>query len=321
MQLIVKTKFGDDLRRFNVKPDVLLKDICVTTCDLYRLPNVRLKYRDEEGDLITLTTDNELREAINLAEKSKPPFLRLEVESCEVELNDSWIVLPNENVNEFPPIFAFQLPVFDDDLEKAFQHLSVDQHKPLSEQLHPIAEQNSEELRNVPTFVVPTLVIPTRENKKEELEIKTVILENLTPQTRKKLKEICVDLVIETKTSCVDLSNETLRDLMPYWKSTVLNSHTSSDEIRQQCLDASDRIMDQTRDIPCSIVLSSSIISTETSNSCLEASASVMKACLNLSQLSTTDPDLWSACTKLSDQTSRDCQDLASKLVAEILAL
>jgi len=318
MQVVVKTKFGDDLRRFHVKADVSLKDLCATTCELYRLPNVRLKYKDEETDLITITTNNELREAIKLAQQTKPPFLRLEVESCQVELNDSWIVLPDENVNEFPPIFGFQLPVFDD-LEKAFQNLSVDQQKPTEEIPLQQLEQN-------PREQVPKQEKTTNKEKKKEQkeEIKTSVrLEDLTPQTRRRLKEICVDLVLETKTTCVDLSNETLRDLMPYWKTTVMNNNTSSNEIRQQCLDESDRIMNQTKDIPLSIVQSSSLISTETLNSCTEASASVVKACslYNFSDLRNTDRTLLIACNQLSDQTSKDCQDLASKLVAELLAL
>jgi len=298
-----------------VKPDILLKDICLVICDLYCLQNVRLKYKDEEGDLITITTNNELYEAIILAQELKPSFLRLEVESCEVELNDSWIVLPQENC-EFPPIFGFQLPVFDDYLENAFQHLIVDEQK-LSEEIRKMSEQNPVEI-----FEKEILNEENQQKKKEEI-IKNEVKVDITPQTRRKIKEICVDLALETRANCVDSSNETLHDLIPYWKTTVTNSNQSSNDIRQQCLAESNQIMIETKGIPFSIAESSSAISKETLNFCAEASASVVKACsLNsFSDFETPNQTLWTACNKLSYQTSRDCQDLSSKLVAEILAL
>jgi len=312
MQIIVKTKFEEDLRRFNVKTEITLKDICATTCELYRLLNVRLKYKDEEGDLITITTNNELREAINLALQSKPQILRLEVESCEVEMNDSWIVLPNENVpSEFPPIFGFQLPLFDDYLEEAFQNLSIDRQLS-EEQIEPeVPKQTMNEKNN-------------QEEIQPEEEVKTsVVLEDLTPQTRRRIKEICADLAVETRNSCVNLSNETLNDVKSYWNTTAISSTISSSEIRQQCLAESEQTMNSTKDIPFLIVESSTAISTETLNSCAEASAGVMKACLlnSFTDLGNTNQTLWTTCNQLSNQTSRDCQDLASKLVAEILAL
>jgi len=319
MQVIVKTKFEDDIRRFHVKADILLKDICIVICDLYHLQNVRLKYKDEEGDLITITTNNELYEAIILAQQFKPQFLRLEVERCQVELNDSWIVLPNENAtSEFPPIFGFQLPVFDDYLENAFQHLSVDEQKLSSEEI-----LISEEL--IPEKLEEEDIITEQNQQEVKQEIKKEEKEDITPQTRRRIQEMCVELALETKTSCVDLSHETLQDLLPYWRTTVSNCNQYSDEIRQQCLAESDTIMEQTKAIPFSIAEISSAISKETLKFCSEASAGVVKSCAlnNITDIADSDPNrsLWTACNLLSSQTSRDCQDLSSKLVAEIMAL
>jgi len=79
--------------------------------------------------------------------------------------------------------------------------------------------------------------------------------------------------------------------------------------------------MFQTKGIPFSIVETSTAISKETLNFCSEASAGVIKACSEQDYTLISDKNLWDACNKLSYETSRDCQDLSSKLVAEILAL
>jgi hypothetical protein len=65
----VKVSFGNELRRVSCSGSssfAALRDLVV---QLYRLPSpsVNIRYQDDEGDLITISTDGEVREALQQA--------------------------------------------------------------------------------------------------------------------------------------------------------------------------------------------------------------------------------------------------------------
>jgi len=85
MVLVLKIKFGEDTRRLTVESApsydqliVLLKQLFPNLRDAQ---NVAVKYQDEDGDLITITTDLELKESVNVSSVTQSslgaPVLRL----------------------------------------------------------------------------------------------------------------------------------------------------------------------------------------------------------------------------------------------------
>lgn len=77
--LTVKSLYKNDIRRFPVNVNCTWINFIGILSKLYDtdISTLRLTYRDEEGDDIAVTTDDELQEAFRLAVESKPPLLRL----------------------------------------------------------------------------------------------------------------------------------------------------------------------------------------------------------------------------------------------------
>jgi len=98
-KITVKSEFLSDLRRFPVNTDITFKEFVETVSILYKLDNIRLKYRDEDGDSISITNSEELQEAFEFA-KSNRNLLRVIVSiGPNSSLLESWIVvekLPDE---------------------------------------------------------------------------------------------------------------------------------------------------------------------------------------------------------------------------------
>jgi len=77
--ITVKSLYNNDIRRFPVSNICTWSNFIGILSKLYDtdIKSMRLTYRDEEGDDIAVTTDDELLEAIRLAQESHPPVLRL----------------------------------------------------------------------------------------------------------------------------------------------------------------------------------------------------------------------------------------------------
>jgi len=85
MVLVLKIKFGEDTRRLTVESAPTFDQLVVLLKQLF--PNLRavdtfsVKYQDEDGDLITITTDLELKESVNVSSVTQSslgsPVLRL----------------------------------------------------------------------------------------------------------------------------------------------------------------------------------------------------------------------------------------------------
>lgn len=66
--VIVKAKYGDDLRRISVSQSISYSDFVRLITDLFQLQEpVVMKYADDDGDLVTLASDPELAEAFRIA--------------------------------------------------------------------------------------------------------------------------------------------------------------------------------------------------------------------------------------------------------------
>jgi next-to-BRCA1 protein 1 len=83
MVLVLKIKFGDDTRRLTVESAPTFAQLTVLLKQLF--PNLsdpfQVKYEDEDRDLITITTDLELKESVNVSSVTQSslgaPVLRL----------------------------------------------------------------------------------------------------------------------------------------------------------------------------------------------------------------------------------------------------
>eukprot|EP01088_Endostelium_zonatum_P017000 TRINITY_DN4824_c0_g1_i2.p1 TRINITY_DN4824_c0_g1~~TRINITY_DN4824_c0_g1_i2.p1 ORF type:complete len:352 (+),score=97.91 TRINITY_DN4824_c0_g1_i2:68-1057(+) len=80
----IKVQYNGDIRRFAVDGEkVKYEDVVAQISSFYSLPTVglTLRYRDDEGDMISLTSTAELIEALRLSKLETPPILRLFVSS------------------------------------------------------------------------------------------------------------------------------------------------------------------------------------------------------------------------------------------------
>jgi hypothetical protein len=77
--IVVKSVLKEDIRRFSVNVNCTWLFFTETISKLYdsEITSLHVTYRDEEGDDIAITSDDELSEAIRLAGDSKPPILRI----------------------------------------------------------------------------------------------------------------------------------------------------------------------------------------------------------------------------------------------------
>ena len=80
--IICKLSYGDEMRRFTVKSDeISYSSISRRANEILSLGPApyKLQYKDDEGDVITMSTDEEMTEAVALALSLTPPILRLTV--------------------------------------------------------------------------------------------------------------------------------------------------------------------------------------------------------------------------------------------------
>jgi len=79
--LVVKTSLGEDFRRFTVPRGVRLLSFVALLQKLYGYDADKLdlivQYKDEEGDLLNVTSDEELHEAVRVAEAGTSGVLRV----------------------------------------------------------------------------------------------------------------------------------------------------------------------------------------------------------------------------------------------------
>ena len=85
--IIVKITNGTEIRRFTAQSNHLSwSSLSKNASSLFDLPmgsNLKLTYVDDEGDKITLSSDEELSEAVGLSLKNSPAVLRLTVVSTD----------------------------------------------------------------------------------------------------------------------------------------------------------------------------------------------------------------------------------------------
>jgi len=78
MSIVLKVAFHDDLRRITVPKEITLNELkLILSENITSTLNISLKYIDDEGDEISLGTDEELQEAIRQSFERKQTALKL----------------------------------------------------------------------------------------------------------------------------------------------------------------------------------------------------------------------------------------------------
>lgn len=72
MGIVLKISFGDDLRRFPVREGLTYAQLHKEVADMFELQKFRLKYIDEDQELITISSDRELNDAITYLREQDP---------------------------------------------------------------------------------------------------------------------------------------------------------------------------------------------------------------------------------------------------------
>ncbi|KAM9960329.1 hypothetical protein ACTFIW_009463 [Dictyostelium discoideum] len=105
VNLILKIQYNDDTRRVSMERDPTFLELRKMTVTFFKINSFLIKYFDEDKDLITITSDNDLKEAFSIATTS-PRTVRLFVSKTEEESSSETI-----NNNTAPSINNYQNPL------------------------------------------------------------------------------------------------------------------------------------------------------------------------------------------------------------------
>jgi len=105
-QIIVKLHYNNEIRRFTCSPDELtwgaLNKRVTKAFEIIPSKSLRVTYIDDEKDVITIASNDELAEAIGLAQCAAPPVLRLTIvapKGTEADTTESPTNTTNTNTN------------------------------------------------------------------------------------------------------------------------------------------------------------------------------------------------------------------------------
>lgn len=76
-KIVLKSVFKDDIRRLKVHEDISCDDVKELVCLAYKIPACGLQYKDDEDDMVTVASDMDLREAMNLVAEGAIKSLKL----------------------------------------------------------------------------------------------------------------------------------------------------------------------------------------------------------------------------------------------------
>jgi len=221
--IVVKSNLAGDLRRFSMDPDITFPQFCALLARLYDLPPpgsssaLLVKYTDEEGDLLSLTNDVELSEAVRVTKSSKTPILRVTLSLRVQPVQSVQPVQPVQPVQSLqpqpqPPVVYIQGKPFVpssnpakpdwEDLKKSTVATTVIIHKQRQpEELSAPADDQTESNARVPTpqplVVTPVVIIQPHSD---------------VLQQQQNLASMCASLAESISRVCSDTSNSLMKE-------------------------------------------------------------------------------------------------------------
>eukprot|EP01103_Thecamoeba_quadrilineata_P019186 TRINITY_DN7665_c0_g1_i1.p1 TRINITY_DN7665_c0_g1~~TRINITY_DN7665_c0_g1_i1.p1 ORF type:complete len:287 (-),score=55.44 TRINITY_DN7665_c0_g1_i1:87-947(-) len=283
--LVIKLQYENDLRRFTIHYNASFSYLQAIILSLFpSLTDFSLTYRDNDNDVISITNDKDLIEAIRLSSNN---ILRLFMKSAPL-LDSSWCVLSDPNSQ---PSHSINPPRASDP-KKIEEILSRNQKS--SAEIKPVSSQDQR-------IYVKSSPAPTPKNS-----------------------EICKLISQETRQSCLQISDETMASTKQLFQNSVEGCNYYSALTRDMCNFESAEIMKTTKGIPSSIVNMSNDLSKQTLSNCHVASNQTLASCriepssLEEKMMMET---MKQTCSDLSDQTSRECRDISASIAAQIMSL
>ena len=95
--LVIKVKYGEDTRRVTISQIPQYSELVALLQKLFEFNDYIIKYEDTDGDQVTISSDMELTEAINLATNSQGNMLRLFLSSNKTSLKSFNSLLAPKN--------------------------------------------------------------------------------------------------------------------------------------------------------------------------------------------------------------------------------
>merc|ERR1719274_336213 len=124
--LIVKITDGTDIRRFTANvADLTFESVQKRTAEAFGLgvKDLKLQYKDDEGDMVTMSSNDEMLEAIGLATSMVPAVLRLNVSKTTNKTTNTGGGAPPHDMNDLMQKISAQLPHLVHQLPEALRHL------------------------------------------------------------------------------------------------------------------------------------------------------------------------------------------------------
>jgi len=212
MPLTVKTTKQEDIRRFTITDNASFEDLLRILNHLYPgfSDSLLIKYKDDEGDFVTITSSEEFREAVRLSKTLKPVILRLELTSNDLMEDLDWI-----SISE--PVQYCQEPktpeVDNFDASFIFEQLKV-------MEIQKIIQDKPQTTPPTPSFIEPPRKQPIREQ--------VAFLSATTA-------EECKALSVETANVCRSLSQKTSASCDEYSQGISFETNKMSKDVMHRC--------------------------------------------------------------------------------------
>lgn len=322
MPLIVKIKYGTEIRRFTLQDPISYNVLCRTLTELFPHNNIifsdsyTIKYYDDEGDLVSIETDEELYEASRLS-KSHSNVLRLElfVKRDHAKTN------PSRPIREESVEKSISLSELDNSLSSLTDSFKCESI--YASQL-PVLPQTLKRAASAEAK-------PTPEPKKQRMT------ESVTASTRQRgaLTESCALMSSQIKDECAQLSSQTATDCTTAAQLTSSQCRVTSEQMvhtllghgstadlaestSEHCQQLSQQISKQCEQAVNATSQLSRAESASTSHSTQELSNQIARLMLGAQAEDVQQAQLVS---QLSQQTKADCLKHADSIVATIMAL
>jgi len=287
------------LRRFSVPRTCTFQELCKQLKTLYQLENLSIKYSDDEGDLISVTTTEELNEAFRLSNDLRPPILRVRVYDRTATTTDTKVPeekifvqkpkqIEEEESHQYPP-----LPISEWDAPKKQKEIE----KPViveQKEKEKVNEEKDDDGHQYPPLPISEWYAP---KKKPVLLVNvkvpapSVVDETLPITISAQIQRQCV----ATSADVAKLSQETLKGALPF----ASGYPQLSNDIATQCRDLANSTAEMSKRL-------ASIQSEET-----QRSGSISKEASDLSLATLRE------CQKLSEATAALCQSLSASTIED----
>jgi len=275
----IKVQYNNDFRRFSVSPSTTFEDLYHQIATVYKFksnsPNEAIiKYKDDEGDFISVSSTAELHEAFSITRTQVPPILRLfmsssstlvpipqytlvqsegiEEENCQVvhrqeqekeeikeEIKEIKIEIKKveEKVKEYPYL---KLSDWDAPLKVVVTETKTVPVPVLSDSIKPrtIAQSTNEESmetsRSVKSFSLSTAA-QTNQSSASVIEFMNLNSVSSTSELSRDTAQSCKDLSRITSESTQEITRLTLAESVTMGDQSVVDVETLSKETVKMC--------------------------------------------------------------------------------------